>query len=339
MLAHDEKILLEALAQGEGGISPRLARRAWLVLQDAARINPILTAQAVGAAGRVQERLLQYRAMGPVGLVDAPRSGRSPEVSAQAFHQLDKIFARSSDEDALRALRDLPRPVREAIWRSNRLQGGKLERSGRWLDIPVPVPAGLHQLAALYASGNLIVIVLGEVLAKQLDELGGHWLSVSTGISWGEQQGRPDHQLITALNLRLIVATPGQQGSASSRSPDYSEKFLMQRFMLRAHAWVKHYPGQLTVLALANDAQPAFLLHWLGLCRKQGWWAAGSKKYPGQLRNMGVIPFAGSRAQALQRALVQALPDTSPEILGDLLDALRTDRSHIFCWVRDIRNQ
>jgi hypothetical protein len=97
----------------------------------------------------------------------------------------------------------------------------------------------------------------------------------------------------------------------------------------------ERYAGKVSALAIANLDDSSALMRYLELCQRHGLLkrapASGATSVQLQL-----IPYEQTPAIALQRALIQLIPDAPNEALGDLMDALRAPREMPFCWVRNL---
>lgn len=136
------------------GPNLRLARRAWIVLEEADGKLEVELAAAIGLPSRVVQRLVRaFRHDGLLALLDAPRGGR-PRISSGVTSD-DPAAAESP------SARDLAVQLgtsRDAIWRQARLEGRQpLERSrGTTLFEGRRLP----NIAGIFMAGTATVIAI-----------------------------------------------------------------------------------------------------------------------------------------------------------------------------------
>lgn len=151
----------EVLTAWSRSRQPRLARRAWIVLEESAGVKERRLAEATPlSSARVQALVAGYRQHGLLGLVDAPRSGRPRTVLAQAL-PLDPAPG-------------VP-PHRDTVWRLAREQGINIDRQRRrhvaWPAVADGPWAGVHGVAA----GPNVTAVFAGPPRKDLRHV-GTWL-------------------------------------------------------------------------------------------------------------------------------------------------------------------
>lgn len=164
----------EVLTAWAHALRPRLARRAWIVLEEGAGVRERRLAQATPLSSvRVQALVAGYRQHGLLGLIDAPRSGRPKSVPAQAL------------ADALR-MPMLPPAIalplnqgvplhRDAVWRLAREQGVNIDRHRRrHIAWPAVVDGPWANVYGVAAGPNVSVVLAGPVRNDQRPS--GTWL-------------------------------------------------------------------------------------------------------------------------------------------------------------------
>ena len=338
-----EKLILEAWSEGHGGASLRLSKRAWLILQEAERVNPIAVGKAWGSAADAQAWVLAFRALGLVGLIDAPRTGRPASRSNAVAQVVDELDG-ARDIDAARALvRGLNRSDKEAVWRANRRTGVVVERGHRMLDLEVPVPSALRDLSGIFISKQLTVIAALERSDQIFEQTRGTWLAVPRGIARPSQlKNLPGRDLLTTLNVRIKATTSSKSdpNSPSARRSAAAEArgsiSLLARFMDELVQTSEDHPGRMAIAALTNIEAGEPFVQFLSICRRHRLWTPRPPRYPSALKSM--TPFAFNNkitfAFATQAALAHLLPTASDEPIGELLDGIRRPRSRPFCWLR-----
>ena len=342
-MSPDEKLILSAWAHGHAGASRRLARRAWLVLHDLERTNPIEIGKAWGSPAEAQAWVLEFRAMGLVGLMDAPRSGR-PATRGNAVAPIVEELERARDRIAKRAiLRGFSRKERDAIWRANRRTGQVIERGHRTLDLDVPVPSALRDLEGVFVSPELVVIAALDRSDQMFDQMRGVWLAVPRAAAGPAKSLKlPRRDLLTTLSIRITadggeIAKPATTlKKRASRSGLKSAASLLSRLVERLAEISDACRGQMEIVVLTNVDAGGLFLHFLALCRRHRLWTSRSDRARSSLKQMMPSAFEpGSLALTAQTALAQLLPNSSGEPLADLFDGIRRPRSQPFCWLRE----
>ncbi len=152
----------------------RLARRAWIVLEEAAGVQERRLAQATPlSSARVQALVAGYRQNGLLGLIDAPRSGRPKSVPAHALADAPRMPTLATP---------IPLPPnpgapqhRDAMWRLAREQGLSIDRQRlrqmAWPAVANGPWAGVYGAAA---GPNVSVLIVGPVRNDQ--PASGTWL-------------------------------------------------------------------------------------------------------------------------------------------------------------------
>jgi len=336
-----EKLILHEWAHGRAGAGQRLSRRAWLVLQDAERVNPIKVGQAWGKAAEAQAWVARFRAMGLAGLMDAPRAGRPATTSEAIAPVVQKLGTGDDLEEVRQLVQGLDRSGKEAIWRANRKAGMTIERGHRTLDLEVPVPSSLRDLAGVFISDGFIVLAALERSDQVMDQCRGTWLSVPRNLPGpSAASSSMTHDLLGALELRIEAADHGMTKASPRRSTkkissrERTTTFLLERFGENLKRIGESHHSKLCVLALTDLNAGATFIHFLEICRKECFWTPKQGRYPSAFKWMSPLTFLRFPARAVQMAMVRLFPEASGEPLGDLLDGIRRPRKSPFCWVR-----
>lgn len=251
--------LLEAWSRGLAGAEPRLAKRAWVVLQALDRHDPYALGEVASGTGRVHRWVEQYRAMGPIGLLDAPRVGRPRTVGAEVAPLVETASSEAGRREVARRAERLTRPQREAMWRQARQAGISLVRNMRLSRIPIPPIRGLPGLWGVLSLPGLLVVVR-ENQPRSKPELGqGTWLAhvFRGGGKALALHSAPMGQtpLITALHLSQAASQDGQGTTSWARLRDEMVPYFVRwhsEAVQRRKKWL-----DLEILIAQSDAQHA----------------------------------------------------------------------------------
>ena len=161
--AGDQEVLLAWAHAGK----PRLARRAWIILQECAGVSERSLAKATPlSSARVQALVAGYRRQGLLGILDQPRSGR-PESGLTG--QIEQTLAASSAaisalEKTLNAESIHP-GRRDTVWRLARGQGVNLERlRRRQINWPGIVDGPWARVLAVGVGPGVSVVIIGATV-------------------------------------------------------------------------------------------------------------------------------------------------------------------------------
>jgi len=307
------------------GAGTRLAKRAWVILQHHDRVNPVELAKAWGDPSDLSQWLKRYRRYGLAGLLDAQRGGR-PCTSALVADALLKLMAdQTASEGLLSDWIKADRCVKEATWRQARALGSaRIERSGRTLDIPLPVAPGLRELVAVFADGKgLIVVATMDRLEDYIDSLSGTWISVPS-VAKGALHGL--RQTLThALDVRFPTAKTTGPGMTS----------LLQRLAERTATFSALRKHSVQVHVIVDLRKGQNLPQVLQRFRDCGLWTP-STLADSKLGQMKFAVHDASPAIGMQMTLPVALEKANPSELGNLIDGLRAARTSPFLWLREL---
>lgn len=317
-----ERALLKAWSNQLAGAGPRLARRAWAILEDHNRTNPVDLSAAWGDPSDLHRWLMNYRRFGPAGLLDAMRPGRPRSVGLAA----DELL-RGSHGGAADAWLAAERSVKEAAWRQLRAKGGeRVVRRGRSLDVPLPVHPGLRDLVAVFADGRgLTVVATFDRLDDYIESYSGTWVGVPSSITGKAQEIQ--HTLTEALDIRLPKTEPG---SAASRT---GIRTKLDRLSERLADFGRLRSGALQVFVVVDLLQGRHLPDLLQHFRKHGIWTS-STLAPSTVKLVAFAVHESSPGAGLQLTLPRALEKSDATQLGNLVDGLRSKREHPFLWIR-----
>jgi hypothetical protein len=177
-IVFDDRAILLAWSEGRAGAGERLAKRAWLVLQDLARQDPYALGAVASGTGRVREWLQRYRAMGALGLLDAPRSGR-PKVDEAEISRLAAIASTPGGRPVVSQYSaQLSKAHREALWRAMRKAGATLSRNTRLARYPLSAPGELVGIVGVLSLPGLLVLAFAEHSEAARLPASGSWLTL-----------------------------------------------------------------------------------------------------------------------------------------------------------------
>lgn len=179
VLSTDEAEILRIWANSS---SPRIAKRAWLVLQFASGIHTKLIAQAVGMPEqRVLENIAAFEHLGVLGIFDMPRSGRrskmTPELRIKIFdlaEALDKLTLIDKDAALKGIAKDFGISL-DSLWRTSRTLGLKLARRTT-KKLHVFADGRLfNNLIGLYISGGIAISAHIKAIETKNPPAQGFW--------------------------------------------------------------------------------------------------------------------------------------------------------------------
>ena len=334
----DDASVLSAWSKGEAGATTRIARRAWAVLQRNERVDPYRLATAVGGAGEAARWFDGYDAMGLVGLVDAPRSGRPAATLAKADASLLATGAGAPNQHRV-AAKSLPRNEREALWRANRLAGRHLCRRHRY-DLPLPAPAGIRDLGAVFIGPGLRVLVAVRGVDEVLDHPHGSWLDVSRTQALAvrlQTRNRPNVMSALAVGPEEAV-TPTQAGTRNRINETVADthiRKLLRRWVAEVAELSRTLVGRLEIKAVINLDQSPMFVEYLAHCRSACLWTPVKLRYPSPIARHDPVVHRGAWDSALFTALQKLSPKSSGEDVERLTASLANPSILPFAWVRD----
>ncbi len=282
-----ERALLMAWSNQLAGAGPRLARRAWAILEDHKRTKPGDLSSAWGDASDLHQWVMSYRRFGPAGLLDAPRPGRPKSAGLEAEELIRTLNDRTSSSALPPEWQAANRSIKEAAWRQMRSVGSeRVTRRGRHLDVPLPIHPGLRDLTAVFADGQgLIAIATFDHLDDYIESLQGTWVGVPSSVR-GKSKGIR-YSLTEALDIRfrsqLSIA------GVAHRKPSPAEiKQKIARFADRLTAFSALRIGALQVTLVVDLRQGLHLPHLLQSLRDRGIWTS-SNLAPSAVRLVAVV--------------------------------------------------
>lgn len=137
------------------GTDFKLARRAWLVLEESTGRLETELAAATGMKSRVVQGVVRsYRRLGLMGLLDAPRTGRPPK--SQASNLAGDARRSSAREAAMTQNVSV-----DVVWRQARVAGISIER-GTGRNRPVQPCRAMPKVVAVYSEDTSAVVLLAN---------------------------------------------------------------------------------------------------------------------------------------------------------------------------------
>jgi hypothetical protein len=337
----DEKLVLAAWARGVGGVSPRLAKRAWLVLAHQERQSPTGLAKTWSNASDAQRWVKSFYAMGLTGLVDAPRAGRPSShvyAVAAATKKIDKLHADGIGTASVVAdtvLQPLTKQEKEALWRSMRQTGRNPVRNRNGLDLPLSVTGGLSDLVCLLLTPNLKLLAFMPESSRHWDSQHGLWIGVPEAKLAGDTKSGGFKNLLSALRLDVTRARRATQ-RASSGQLDRQDDLLIKRVARHLDLVATSFPGMLDVAVFTDLKAPAPLMLLLQRMRESRLWQSVAEGHPGKLKSARHVPFRTSWATAAQFAIGAHLSNAPAEVIAEFQDVLSLKRRGSFCWLKSM---
>lgn len=338
-MTQNEKAILMAWSQGLAGSNPRLAKRAWWVLEDGARRPPGEMVGAWANASEAQRWILNFHTMGVIGLMDAPRKGRPSmhqEKIIRAHQRIRDLRSQGNDTDAhvLQVLQSLDQHEKEALWRIYRTVGASLLRRRGGMDLPIPVPPGLSDLMCVHLGSGVKILSYLPMSNRHFNELNGLWLGVPPVTLSHRREASLRNDLLHALSLEVHkVTSPGKFSSTPQKLIKH-EGALEQRILNHLECLATERPNTLVVHLLVDFQQGPTLIRVMNGLRSRRLWNHGLRKPTGLLAELRVFPYEGSWAQVTQSSLVSCLSHASGVLLGELQDKLTLKRKGVFTWIR-----
>ncbi len=142
--------------------TPRLARRAWIILQECDGVSERSLAKATPySSARVQALVAGYRRQGLLGILDQPRSGRPEKPLTGQIKQALVSSGGMPVLDGLDADSALP-GRRDTVWRLARHQGVSLDRLRlRQIGCPGVVEGPWARVLAVGVGPSVSVVMIG----------------------------------------------------------------------------------------------------------------------------------------------------------------------------------
>lgn len=332
----NEQLILTAWSRGFAGASQRLARRAWWVLQDRSKVRSSVTGGGAWAnAVEAHKWVVNYHAMGLVGLVDAPRAGR-PMLHAQAVQVVQEKLnhLKQSQLDGVNGLksvqlRDLSRQEREALWRQSRLKGNSVVRDRYGQTVPLVAPYELRDVLVVVLTKSLKILAFFEKSEVHWSGLNGSWIGVPNvkrdQLNNGE---KARSSLMSALALDV------QQAKKNGKN-DRRAKWIVARALDHIEQVASQYPQKVSVAVIFDLDAPTPFIDLLQTLRAKKLWALQNPQIPGFLKHLHIYPFEKKWGLAVQTTLATHLAGVGGNALAEFQDLLTLKRQGEFCWVRD----
>lgn len=333
----NEQLILTAWSRGLAGASQRLARRAWWVLQDRSKARSSVTGGGAWAnAVEAHKWVVNYHAMGLVGLVDAPRAGR-PMLHAEAVQDVQEKLndLKQSQLDGVSGLksvqlRGLSRQELEALWRQSRLKGYTVVRDRYGHTVPLVVPYELRDVLAVVLTKHLKILAFFENSDDYWSSLAGSWIGVpNVKRDQLSDDARNRSSLMSALALDL------QQAKTNGKT-DTRAKWMVARALDHIEQVASQYPQKISVAVIFDFDAPTTFIDLLQTLRAKKLWALQNPQAPGLLKHLNIYPFEKKWGLAVQTTLANHLEGVGGNILSEFQDLLTLRRQGEFCWVRDL---
>jgi hypothetical protein len=334
-LSPNEHLILSAWAKGLMGASQRLARRAWWVLQDRLKERTQVTGGGAWAnAMEAQRWVLNFHAMGLVGLMDAPRAGR-PMIHAEAVEEIEGRMrqiqqSQVADVDAVKLAQfdDLTKQEKEAVWRQSRLKGQEVVRRRNGASLPLDVPYELRDVLGIVLTRGIKILAFFEHSENYWNELNGSWIGVpkvkKTSLSSSVLNRK---SLLSALALDVQIAKTNVR-------PDGPTNWMIASAIEHISTIAAEHPGKVSLMIAFDINTPKVLLKLLQSMRSKRMWAHKNPKIQGVLNELHVYPYENNWGFAVQQALGLHLSRASSTVLGEFQDVLTLKRNAPFCWLR-----
>jgi hypothetical protein len=265
-----------------------------------------------------------------LGLLDKPRSGRPGSSDTL----LQEAVARSGEYHpaaAAAAIRNLPKNVREGIWRSNKRSGLTLDRDRKMRVSRVSGPIGLPELLGVLSLPGLLVLVTTSGSCAAQYSGGGMWLA-NKSLGGPRRRGvSPSPSLTEAVGLLRQ-----ESGDQAHRVPSQSR--LTTEVFPTFHKWAAELAAEfgerlrLDIGVAEADGKHAmnYLPH-LRDASLMGWFEQAC-----EVRGLGAYPRIAMRAY---RSKLEMVRETLQEIRNAggpahqaVHEALVCDS--YFCWMR-----
>ncbi len=331
----NEQLILTAWSRGLVGASQRLARRAWWVLQDRSKTRSAVTGGGAWAnAAEAHKWVINYHAMGLVGLVDAPRGGRPmlhSEAVEDAQERLSKIEqSQVAEVQAVKLdqIKDLTRHEREALWRKSRLSGQSVVRATNGKNLPLSVPHELRDVLAVVLTKHLKILAFFEKSENYWSGLAGEWIGVPP-VKRGQLAGSD----INRSSLLSSLAIDVQQAKTSGKT-DRRAKWMIARALDHIEQVAAQYPQKVSVSVIFDLDAPKPFVDLLQALRAKQLWALQNQQIPGLLKHLHSYPFEKKWGLAVQMALATHLSEAGANVLSEFQDVLTLNRQGEFCWLR-----
>ena len=334
----DDRIVLTTWANGRGGASVRLARRAWWVLMD--RGEPI--GGRVGAwanAAEAQRWLRDYYAIGLIGLLDLPRPGRPRKHNTEVNRALEKLKesrsgrVKNTQRDiASEVLTPLSLSQRQALWRDLREIGENVYRKRNGLDLAVPVNHDLRNVACVLLTENVRILAFMAECDAVWSDLNGTWINVPHLPTKNKGWSKRGISLRDALNFEVSARSSNKKGGGGLRAK--REELMTARAIDHIYQMASDNTAKLSVRVFFDIRNGASAIKVLKRLKERNLWVDRSGRNPGFLGDLRISPFVDSWALNVQTALAEELHESHANALDEFYDALTLRRVEPFCWLR-----
>ena len=345
LLSELEKDLLTAWSNGQCGASARVAKRAWLILQECARTNPFALAEAYGSSTRASQWIRRYRCMGPIGLLDHPRTGRPASVRDRvALQGLSSRDEEAVGDTAVEQFLRLDKPAKEAVWRENRLHGRTLIRGRRTMDVPLSAPREYPDLAGLLLLPGLVSLAVIEKSHQVLSSEQGVWMSITGGtfrdVLNTVASGGRTYDLLSVLRMKNTASEEGSSPNGS-KGKQLNRLLPVHENHLRRWVWsidkLSHAvpKGRMSILICGDTTQGLAFMRLLTLCAEHRLWTNVDVAHPSRLRRMTVACGELAKAAFFGQSVLSMASIGSGELAELLAHGVNEDCSP-FCWTRTV---
>jgi transposase len=227
----------------------KLARRAWLVVEESSGRLETELAVATGMKSRVVQGVVQsYRQLGLMGLLDAPRKGRPPKSKAAS---LIEDARRSSAQEAATT----QNVSVDVVWRQARVAGISIER-GNGRNRPVPPCRAMPKVVAVYSGDTSAVVLLADASINPESLLSMGSCHSTEGRSGSPLPAEASQNWLDAL--RQLRGRPGF-------TPARAQREAQQWFVLRVEKLLA--TGAEITIVVGGDPTSSGYLWWLGTFR------------------------------------------------------------------------
>jgi hypothetical protein len=330
-MTKEDLLVLQSWAEGLCGANARLAKRAWLILENHRRKSPQLISGAWGDSKEAQNWIKSFHSLGLPGILDAPRAGRSRtyknvEVKLSSLQNQDK------KTDKKKVLEKLSKKEKEALWRLKRNKGVSFLRNRGGLDLEVQTTAALSDLFSLFITPHIQVLSTLSNSRMHLDELNGIWLQVDRRIKPTNGPLKNPQNLLAALKIKI------SRSEVSQAFYEEKSKKMLDLFISKTveclEGFSTTYPKKLSVAVVVDIKGGEELVHFLTQFRKSSLFENQTDLATSNLKSFQVIPHFKNRAQTFQYLLAKEFEHSNQEELGELLDCISIKRKDYFCWIR-----
>jgi hypothetical protein len=336
-MTKEDLLVLQSWAEGLCGANARLAKRAWLILENHRRKSPQLISGAWGDSKEAQKWIKSFHSMGLLGLLDAPRIGRK-RVHTLLETKLEHLRDRDQSTDKKEVFDKLTKKERESLWRLKRTKGMEFLRKREGLNLQVTTTPTLSDLAGLLITPTIQVISTFSNSKMHIDGLNGTWLHVDKRVkSKNGSVNIPHQNLLAALKIKIT------RSEASQVAFEKKTKLSIDKFIKRTVESIKNisstYPKRLSVAVIVDINGGDNLVRFLNELRKSMLCVKDTSSESSKLKGLHIIPHSNNRAEKLQYLLAREFEHSNQDDLGELLDSISIRRQDPFCWIRELKSE